>query len=240
MPLTDHHAPVHLDESLVVSEHGPFRLTAMGAIATRSPSFEEWERACLWCHAVERASLFWIADLLAFGEDTWADKYHQAVTATGYALETLQNLVYVARNVHLSRRRGDLSFGHHQVVAPLSPAEQTEWLARAAIEGLSVMALRRAIQEPKVEPVVVAPRTAVVVPGPTTAVEIRAPFVHVEPEPVTPVAARFNLAAALERLDDAITSIVSAWPNDVSLRPLIDELRQAAERLEARSEKRVS
>jgi hypothetical protein len=46
----------------------------------------------------------------------------------------------------LSRRRDNLSFGHHATVAALPPPLQDEWLDRAERDDLSVMKLRQAVK----------------------------------------------------------------------------------------------
>jgi hypothetical protein len=52
----------------------------------------------------------------------------------------------VARSVHFSRRRENLSFSHHQEVASLTPIEQTEWLDKAEDECLTAPQLRSQIR----------------------------------------------------------------------------------------------
>ena len=51
----------------LVAMHGPFELRKTSAIATRNATFEEWEAATKWAQDVEKASPFWIGDLLAYG-----------------------------------------------------------------------------------------------------------------------------------------------------------------------------
>jgi hypothetical protein len=60
-----------------------------------------------------------------------------------YAL--LRNYAWVSRAVELSSRNDKLSWSHHAAVAPLQPQEQKRWLQIAALERLSVTALRQRI-----------------------------------------------------------------------------------------------
>jgi phage N-6-adenine-methyltransferase len=69
--------------------------------------------------------------------------YAQALDATRFSYGTLRNDKYVAAAFQLSRRRDNLSWGHHQIIASLPPSEQDAALDKAEQEGLSVDALKR-------------------------------------------------------------------------------------------------
>jgi hypothetical protein len=58
---------------------------------------------------------------------------------------TLMNYGSVARRVTTSHRCEVLSFKHHEYVAPLPPAQQRNWLARAEREEWSSNQLKAAI-----------------------------------------------------------------------------------------------
>jgi hypothetical protein len=136
-------------DSELVATHGPFELTRTAAIPTRGATFYEWEAAFQWCQKVEKASQFWVGDLLAYGEHKYGEMYAQAMDATSHKYGTLANAAYVARRVDSSRRREHLSFGHHQEVAPLPPQEQTEWLDKAEVQELTIQQLRIHITAPR-------------------------------------------------------------------------------------------
>jgi N6-adenosine-specific RNA methylase IME4 len=70
--------------------------------------------------------------------------YAQAVDETEE--RNWRNYKWVSAAVELSRRRDNLSFGHHQVVAPLNPEEQEYWLEEAETEGMTRNDLRHAIK----------------------------------------------------------------------------------------------
>jgi hypothetical protein len=83
-----------------------------------------------------------MADWMLWGEDhvTLKDAYDIAEAATGYKRKTLQEWAYVAR--HVSIRMENLTFGHHQAVAPLLPEAQKYCLEYAAANKLPIAALR--------------------------------------------------------------------------------------------------
>ncbi len=136
---------------LEVAQHGPFKLTRTGAVATRDATFEEWEAVLKWAQDVEKASPFWVGDLIAYGEHKYGEMYAQALDATDSSYGTLANAAWVAGHVESSRRRENLSFAHHQEVAPLAPAEQVAWLDKCEVEGLSHKQLRIQIKVAKAE-----------------------------------------------------------------------------------------
>jgi hypothetical protein len=59
-----------------------------------------------------------------------------------YSFGTLANYGWVAGRIKPSVRREVLSFQHHVVVAPLTPAQQRHWLDRAESEKLSAAAMQ--------------------------------------------------------------------------------------------------
>lgn len=134
----------------LVATHGPFMLTKTSARATRDATFEEWEAATKWAQDVEKASPFWIGDLLAYGEHKYGEMYSQMMDATS-SYGTLANAAYVAGRVESSRRRENLPFSHHQEVAPLPPAEQDAWLDKCATDGLTREQLRHRIKAARAE-----------------------------------------------------------------------------------------
>jgi hypothetical protein len=137
--------------SELLAMHGPFKLTKTGVIATRVATFDEWEAALTWCQDVEKASPWWVGDLIEHGELAFGEKYSQALDSTRYTEQALKDIAYVVRNVDSSRRRDELSFSHHREVAALPPAEQDHWLDKTEVEGLTVQQLRIQIKAAKAE-----------------------------------------------------------------------------------------
>jgi len=123
------------------------RFTPTGLLLPDDMPVEEWLEVCEYLGLCQKAVLWWWGDALAFGERKYGEMYSQALDATDYSYQALNDAVYVAKNVTFSRRRENLSWSHHREVAPLPPAEQEEWLLRAEEEGLTRAALRAAIKQ---------------------------------------------------------------------------------------------
>jgi hypothetical protein len=89
---------------------------------------------------------WWIGDWLRYGNAAYGERYSRAANVTGYDTQTLMNMVYVATQVDVSRRREALSWSHHAEVAALAEDEQQRWLTRAEATRLSVRDLREEIR----------------------------------------------------------------------------------------------
>jgi hypothetical protein len=137
---------------------------AMNAVSltldTKDPlTYETWEALGRFLGRISGAMNFWIGDWLNFGEEVYGEEFAQAVESThgerqdiaqritGKAPQTLANWASVCGRVAKSRRRIELDYTHHQLVAALEPEEQTEWLGRAVDEEWSSRALSEAISE---------------------------------------------------------------------------------------------
>lgn len=92
--------------------------------------------------ALGRGVAWWIGDWLRYGNERYGEKYVRAARVTGYDVQSLMNMNYVASCFPPSRRREQLSWSHHAEVAALDEAEQDRWLALAERERLSVHSLR--------------------------------------------------------------------------------------------------
>jgi hypothetical protein len=77
---------------------------------------------------------------------------------TGYTKGSIENLVYVARNVPPERRNPNCRHAYHYAVAHLEPTKQIEWLALAEIEGWSVEEFRNITHGRPIRGVVVPPK----------------------------------------------------------------------------------
>jgi hypothetical protein len=104
--------------------------------------FPSWVRVGQRLGAMTRCSQWWLGDWIRFGTSRWGEKYKQAARITGYDVQTLRNIAYVAGQVEVSRRRDDLTWSHHAEVCALQPEEQDRWLEAAASGGMSVADLR--------------------------------------------------------------------------------------------------
>lgn len=123
----------------------PAACTEYGLTLPEGLSFEEWDAIGKTLNRMNHSVMWWLGDWLNYGERTYGETYAQAVEATGYQTQTLQNAAYVASAVPPSRRREGLTWSHHAEVASKEPDEQVAYLERAQDEHLSVRELRRVI-----------------------------------------------------------------------------------------------
>ncbi|HEX5608544.1 MAG TPA: hypothetical protein VFX45_00470 [Solirubrobacterales bacterium] len=101
-----------------------------------------WVRAGQRLGAMTRCSQWWLGDWIRYGTARWGEKYKEASRITGYDVQSLRNIAYVAGSIDVSRRRDDLTWSHHAEVSSLEPGEQSRWLDLAAAEKMSVSDLR--------------------------------------------------------------------------------------------------
>lgn len=106
-------------------------LRKSGLLFVRGVGFNSWESIGQQLLSVTESATWWIADWVAYGEQAFQDRYREAVQRTSLNYQTLRNYVWVARRFDLSRRRDNLSFGHHAEVAALDRPEQDYWLRKA-------------------------------------------------------------------------------------------------------------
>jgi hypothetical protein len=105
-------------------------------------SFEDWLALGQQLGKVASLTGWRLGDWFFYGQFAYAGKYEQAMDATGLSYQTLANYAWVAGKFELSRRKENLSIGHHALVAGLPPKEQEHWLTLSEAEGLSVTGLR--------------------------------------------------------------------------------------------------
>lgn len=120
-----------------------FTLTAVGVEVAGKPTLEEWRAAMQFIDRAASASMWWHGDMLNYGYATYGELASQEDGDGKYSHKSLYQAKWVAAQIPISRRLETLSFGHHDVVAGLSPEYQTHWLDKASNDELSVSALRR-------------------------------------------------------------------------------------------------
>ena len=103
---------------------------------------QEWAEHGRRLGALSRGAGWWIGDWLQYGNARFGERYERAAHITGYDVQTLMNMAYVASRFEAGRRREGLSFSHHAELAALDPEAQDHWLERAEGERLSVRCLR--------------------------------------------------------------------------------------------------
>jgi hypothetical protein len=114
--------------------------------------YDEWTHRGMFLLHLEKATAWWIGDFLNFGERTYGEKYAQFIETTGKTPEALRKYQWVAEQMSPKRRREALTFGHHDAVAALPPAEADKILDDAEANDWSVGDVRRAARKSKGEP----------------------------------------------------------------------------------------
>ena len=113
---------------------------------------DRWQDIGSQLDLIADTSAWWLGDWLVFGQDHYADRYHEAIQRTALDYKTLRNYAWVARKFSVSRRRETLSFGHHAEVASLPELEQDYWLWQAEHCQWSRNFFRRQLRESLREP----------------------------------------------------------------------------------------
>jgi len=125
---------------------GKFEFLPSSVRVQGRPAVEEWEgplQFALWC---QRASPWWIGDLLNAGDAAFGEAFSQV--CEGYISgDQLQRYESVARRVLARNRRENLSWSSHAVVARLSGEHQRQMLKQAEEQGWTSEELRRRVQK---------------------------------------------------------------------------------------------
>jgi hypothetical protein len=120
----------------------------------------DWVLAGKRLGSMTRCSQWWLGDWIRYGASRWGEKYREASRITGYDIQSLRNISWVAGRVEVSRRRDDLTWSHHAEISALDPEEQDKWLDLASREKMSVSDLRVELRAAKREGKASAPSTA--------------------------------------------------------------------------------
>lgn len=137
----------HLDQDDDVHFSGSFSDT--GYILPAGLSYEEWAAEGGPLIRMARSSMWWVGDWIRYGEANYGERYAQAIEATGLALQTLRNYVWVCDRIPPSERDPDVPFSHHRAAAALDPEDRREVITRAREEGLAEHEVRAAVKEIK-------------------------------------------------------------------------------------------
>lgn len=119
-----------------------YEITMSGMKIKKGLDFKDWKNLGSQMHHISSGLIWSIGDWLNYGEAEYGEKYAQGMDETELAYGTLSNYAYVARQIEFSRRRVELSWAHHQVVAAFEPKQQDELLEQAIKEGWSRDVLR--------------------------------------------------------------------------------------------------
>ena len=125
---------------------GPFQFRPADVSVKGRPPLAEWQgplQFALWC---QRASPWWIGDMINAGEDLYGEDFGEVCGAT-LSTEMVSRYASVARRVPRENRRPALSWSAHAAVARLPYAQQRRVLAEAEREGWNSDDLRKKVQE---------------------------------------------------------------------------------------------
>lgn len=125
---------------------GAFRFTSTAIDVQGRPPLPEWQdpvQFALWC---QRASPWWIGDLLHAGDRRFGEAFSQVCEGV-ISADQLQRYESVARRVPAENRNENLSWSAHAVVARFPPEEQGGWLTRAERAGWTSEDLRRRVRD---------------------------------------------------------------------------------------------
>jgi hypothetical protein len=117
-------------------------LTAVAWIPVRDIEQGEWVAVGRRLGGLVRCSQWWIGDWVRYGSARCGERYVAAARITGYDVDSLRNMVWIASHFVPARRRDNLTWSHHAALVTLDAAEQDRWLDRAVSQRLSVADLR--------------------------------------------------------------------------------------------------
>jgi hypothetical protein len=122
------------------------QLTSTSWVPNEELALPDWAEHGRRLGIVGRAAGWWLGDWLRYGHTKFGERYARAARITGYDVQTLMNMVYVASAYKADERHEMLSWSHHAEVAALSPDQRERWLSLAEANHLSVRCLREEIR----------------------------------------------------------------------------------------------
>jgi hypothetical protein len=125
---------------------GPFHFRPASIAMDGRPPLAQWEgplQFALWC---QRASPWWIGDMINAGEDIFGEAF-AAVLGGTRSTEMVSRYASVARRVPARNRRPRLSWSAHAAVARLEHHLQRRMLALAEREGWNSDDLQKKVRE---------------------------------------------------------------------------------------------
>lgn len=122
-------------------------ITPTGVRFDQAITIDEWEAIGDRLERADRGLRWVIGDWLVYGSDRFGARAAVIADALSLATGSVANAASVCRRVPHERRRGELSFAHHEEVAHLDAGEQARMLQTAVDEGLSKSVLRQLVHE---------------------------------------------------------------------------------------------
>lgn len=135
---------IEQDGSLTYAGYG---LTTVGLIDNPNATFDDWQNIGGMLFGLEGSIQWLIGDWLIVGSGKWGNMYTEAITQFGREYGTLANYKSLCERFEFSRRRENLTFGHHDAVKALVDDIQDQFLDYAEAQKLSVSKLRKAVKE---------------------------------------------------------------------------------------------
>lgn len=115
--------------------------------------FDQWRRALMTAEWLERASPWFLVDLIAYGRATYGEDYSQALPTAeddpqGVRQAKLKQAGWMADKFPTADTRvPELTYSHHRAVAELEPGERAAALQEAVRDGLTTRALIERVRE---------------------------------------------------------------------------------------------
>ena len=135
--------PVSAPSSQSIGKLSPVaHISSVAWVPSREMELPEWVAAGRRLGVMGRCGQWGIGDWIRYGNAKFGERYARAARITGYDVQTLTNMVYVASRFEISRRRENLSWSHHETLASLDIDGQEHWLDDAISRRLSVSDLR--------------------------------------------------------------------------------------------------
>lgn len=121
-----------------------FKLTRKGLDAPQDVEESELDELGYRLAEISKTIGWWIGDWANKYPGEHGEKYTALADKFGLAEHTVKNKAWLSRSVEMSRRRDELSEGHHDAVASLDPDDQDDLLQQAVENGWSVKEIRQA------------------------------------------------------------------------------------------------
>ena len=96
---------------------------------------------------IDSAIQWWVGDWLNAGERNYHERYAQAISETGAAIQTLMDYKWVANAIKISLRKENVSFTVHKHIASLPPEKHAEAIRQAAAEKWTTREARSKVRQ---------------------------------------------------------------------------------------------
>src|SRR6516164_844769 len=107
---------------------------------------EAWLSVGRSLREISSGIMWWLGDWIRFADEKWGETYDEAISL-GFAYQTALNAVSVAKKFEFSRRRENLSWGHHQAVAYLEEPFADGFLDDAITHKWSQKEIRKQVAD---------------------------------------------------------------------------------------------